>query len=480
MYERIKKIKKVKEVIPLVSVVGKLNYGKASTDVVIYSVPAKFFEIGRQKLIKGKYFSDNTSFDSRSISLEKGEGQVAGVYTQMKTKVKYLSAVDDYLVNFNIFPQEKVGVWKNCDIKSEFLGYATRLEKGYIGKQFYGSSFYPFSENGMVGVDEKSGQLVGLWIKSKFPLFQNSFFEDKEILMPILDKTGQQVWEEGCTPFYKIKIEEKINLKGQVLGEATGSAGLSNNPNQATQSAGLVSTQEKQATESASFLDNLTVVASSEGGIEVVTLQATTSAVAKKQLIEMKQPSGEAVVSLGLLNLLNIPANKALKTDFDLSLVVVKNLIPEVQGKASTSLVKYKIIGIINDDSSAYLYIPFSDLYKLAVRNLSQLKLILADKNDMKLVRKEIETMGFKTSSVVDTIKQIESLFANIRLVLAAIGLVALVVAALGMFNTLTVSLLERTREIGGMKVMGVVSHEIEDLFLAEAMIMGLGGGFGG
>jgi len=58
--------------------------------------------------------------------------------------------------------------------------------------------------------------------------------------------------------------------------------------------------------------------------------------------------------------------------------------------------------------------------------------------------------------------------------------MVALGVASLGMFNTLTVSLLERTRETGGMKAIGMVSDEVQDLFLAEAMIMGLSGGIGG
>jgi putative ABC transport system permease protein len=64
--------------------------------------------------------------------------------------------------------------------------------------------------------------------------------------------------------------------------------------------------------------------------------------------------------------------------------------------------------------------------------------------------------------------------------ILGILGFIALAVASLGMFNTLTVSLLERTREIGGMKTMGMVSGEIQELFLAEAMIMGLGGGIGG
>ncbi len=48
--------------------------------------------------------------------------------------------------------------------------------------------------------------------------------------------------------------------------------------------------------------------------------------------------------------------------------------------------------------------------------------------------------MGFRTSSVVDTVERINSLFNTLRLGLLVFGLVALSVAALGMFNTLTVS----------------------------------------
>jgi len=57
------------------------------------------------------------------------------------------------------------------------------------------------------------------------------------------------------------------------------------------------------------------------------------------------------------------------------------------------------------------------------------------------------------------------------------LGTIALAVASLGMFNTMTVSLLERTREVGVMKSMGMLSEEVRELFLAESMIMGMGGG---
>ena len=55
--------------------------------------------------------------------------------------------------------------------------------------------------------------------------------------------------------------------------------------------------------------------------------------------------------------------------------------------------------------------------------------------------------------------------------------MVALVVASLGMFNTLTVSLLERTREVGLMKAMGMRSSEVHELFLTASMVMGTLGG---
>src|SRR5690606_28492022 len=72
---------------------------------------------------------------------------------------------------------------------------------------------------------------------------------------------------------------------------------------------------------------------------------------------------------------------------------------------------------------------------------------------------------------------QIDTLFDTVRLILASVGMVALSVAALGMFNTMSVSLLERTREVGLMKAMGMRSHEVRELFLTESMTMGFLGG---
>ena len=63
------------------------------------------------------------------------------------------------------------------------------------------------------------------------------------------------------------------------------------------------------------------------------------------------------------------------------------------------------------------------------------------------------------------------------RASLAAFGLIALVVAALGTFNTLTISLLERTREVGLFKALGMDNKSIYKLFISEALIIGVLGG---
>lgn len=154
--------------------------------------------------------------------------------------------------------------------------------------------------------------------------------------------------------------------------------------------------------------------------------------------------------------------------------------MPTVPGRTLTEEQTYQIAGVIDDDENQFAYIPIQDIEVLGVTNYSQVKVQLEDKKFLESVRTKIEQLGFKTASTADTISEIEAFFGGLRSVLAVIGFIALAVASLGMFNTLTVSLLERTREIGGMKTMGMVSGEIQELFLAEAMIMGFGGGIGG
>ena len=147
------------------------------------------------------------------------------------------------------------------------------------------------------------------------------------------------------------------------------------------------------------------------------------------------------------------------------------------QVKIESTSVDYKIVGITPEDSTPLLYIPLIHLKALGITNYSQVKIVANQEKNLSSIRKEIQAQGYSTSSVVDTVAEINNLFSTIRTVLSLLGTAALLVAALGMFNTLTVSLLERTREIGLLKAMGMKADEVRDLFLAESMLMGSLGG---
>lgn len=469
VFNKINSIREKDKAMPIISVVGRINYNRAQTDVLAYAVPKDYLLRGiNTKFLKGKPFANNNSLDKK-LSLDfQEDGQIAGTETKIEFGEIHQRIVKES-VSFNLNPEKPVAIWSSCEVGSKMVGYGARIEGGYTGYQYWGSDYYPFSQNGRVGFDKKNNIYLGKWIKAKFPIFEK---KADGTLIPSLDDLGKQKWEEGC-------VEQKnINI---TIGDSFGSVlGISTSSAEVIFTDVLAASDSAEASASAAYDES--VVATDEAGIETISLQASSSA-EKKQVETLKfvhRPDGEAVVSSGFLSLLNIDLNKAIGTTFKSSFIIVKSLMPDIEGKVLTSEVEYKIIGVVDDTNNTYFYVPFSDIQKLGIKNFSQFKLILNNQKDLPKIRKDIESMGLRTSSTYDTVKQIESLFNNLRLLLAILGMVALGVASLGMFNTLTVSLLERTRETGGMKAIGMVSDEVQDLFLAEAMIMGLSGGIGG
>lgn len=74
-------------------------------------------------------------------------------------------------------------------------------------------------------------------------------------------------------------------------------------------------------------------------------------------------------------------------------------------------------------------------------------------------------------------IKQQLAIFNILGLVLGGIGGIALVVAAVGVVNTMVMSILERTREIGVMRAVGARRSTVSTLFTFEAALLGFLGG---
>ncbi len=92
-------------------------------------------------------------------------------------------------------------------------------------------------------------------------------------------------------------------------------------------------------------------------------------------------------------------------------------------------------------------------------------------------IETSISHLGFAAFSLIDVTRNLRTFFAVFDLFLGIFGSLALAVASLGIINTLVMAILERRREIGVLKALGAADRDVQQLFFAEAGVMGLVGG---
>ncbi|MBW6431813.1 ABC transporter permease [Patescibacteria group bacterium] len=183
-----------------------------------------------------------------------------------------------------------------------------------------------------------------------------------------------------------------------------------------------------------------------------------------------------SVASLKALNLTNPDEVIGKELDFKIIQVDEAGNIK----KDTDDIVTFKIVGMTAEDKIKYAYVPLKIIKDLDGEQYSEVKVKVAERNQVANVRKTIESMGFPTTSIKDTVDQIDQAFVIVKSVLFSFGFIALFVAAIGIFNTMTISLLERTHEIGIMKAIGGRNKDVSRVFTAEAAMIGLMGGLSG
>ena len=102
------------------------------------------------------------------------------------------------------------------------------------------------------------------------------------------------------------------------------------------------------------------------------------------------------------------------------------------------------------------------------------------DMNNVMEVQAAVTDMGYEAHSSMQWLEQAQEQMDMIQAVLGGIGAVSLFVAAIGIANTMMMSIYERTREIGVLKVLGCALGDIRSMFLIEAGFIGLMGGAAG
>lgn len=139
---------------------------------------------------------------------------------------------------------------------------------------------------------------------------------------------------------------------------------------------------------------------------------------------------------------------------------------------------EFTVKGVIEDPQDSYVYIPLSEISKASeVTRYEQARVKVADSNSIPAAKEVIIDKGYQVASLSETIDQANKIFKIIQTVLGLFGAVALVVSSIGMFNTMTVTLLERTNEIGIMRAIGATKGALKSMFLFESLIIGFLGG---
>jgi len=140
--------------------------------------------------------------------------------------------------------------------------------------------------------------------------------------------------------------------------------------------------------------------------------------------------------------------------------------------------------GITNFDY--WIFIPLEtarEIHKDNVRS-QQSDLIFVKVNDpeeSERIADEIEELfpPFKVTILVPLtfIRQVDRILNIVQIFLMAIASISLLVAGIGIMNIMTVSVMERTHEIGILKAIGAKSRTVLAMFLTEAVLIGIIGG---
>ncbi len=100
------------------------------------------------------------------------------------------------------------------------------------------------------------------------------------------------------------------------------------------------------------------------------------------------------------------------------------------------------------------------------------------DLENVKAVSGKLKKDGYSVYSISDELDQLDVFFLALKAGLIFVGTIAILISSIGIFNTMTMAVTERTREIGVMKAIGAKPKLIQRLFLMESAWIGILGTF--
>lgn len=164
------------------------------------------------------------------------------------------------------------------------------------------------------------------------------------------------------------------------------------------------------------------------------------------------------------------------------------------QGNETRKNLSLRVTGVLREtrgESDYTMYFPLEQIKSLNEwvqgrhinynkEGYSQVVVKVQDVDKVLDISDQITQMGFQAFTPQSFVQGINNFYVILQFIFGGVGAIALLVAAIGIANTMAMSILERTREIGLMKAVGATNRDVLAIFLGEAAGIGFIGGLGG
>lgn len=142
---------------------------------------------------------------------------------------------------------------------------------------------------------------------------------------------------------------------------------------------------------------------------------------------------------------------------------------------------EYTVRGITKEEGVLNAMMMLPELRNhVGIEEYERIQVRVDSNENLPIVEARLIEAGYRVTALSKTVEQASKIFQGVQAVLATFGGIALIVSAIGMFNTMTVTLLERTKEIGIMRTIGASPKDVKNLFISESIVVGFMGGVTG
>ena len=167
------------------------------------------------------------------------------------------------------------------------------------------------------------------------------------------------------------------------------------------------------------------------------------------------------------------------------------SLLPNTGNNEETEKMTYTVVGVMEKpsydwmiDNTIHMDIAqkpallenFSALGDTTEEELfySEFNIFADTMENVKPILEKLKDNGYSVYSVTEQLDQMNVFFLVLKTGLIFVGTIAVLIASIGIFNTMTMAVTERTREIGVLKAIGASPKLIQRLFLMESTFIGL------